>query len=134
MRDQFLIVERDEERAVKALPRLLPEDTDERERGLDVVHRAVSARGTPSAEAKRRSSASRGHVRSPARAREAQERRTEASGGAVNVWKLNQPVRMKSIRGLVSFARTLRPVITAVVHPCDEASMAAAREARQARV
>ena len=54
VRDQFLIVERDEERAVKALPRLLPEDTDERERGLDVVHRAVSARGTPSAEAKRR--------------------------------------------------------------------------------
>jgi Protein of unknown function (DUF3141) len=54
VRDQFLIVQHDEERAVETLPRLLPDDPEEREAGLSVLRRVLSARGSPSAEAKRR--------------------------------------------------------------------------------
>ncbi|MGZ6070563.1 MAG: hypothetical protein ACXWK8_05065, partial [Myxococcaceae bacterium] len=44
----------DEARAIATLPALLPQDLEKRREALDLVHRMVSARGTLSAEARRR--------------------------------------------------------------------------------
>jgi hypothetical protein len=54
MKEQFLLVSLDEERAVQALPRLLESDAAERRAALDVLHRVLAARGALSDEAARR--------------------------------------------------------------------------------
>jgi hypothetical protein len=54
MREQFLILELDDGRAIEALPKLLPADWHEREAALDALHRILSARGALSEEDKRR--------------------------------------------------------------------------------
>jgi len=54
LREQFLLISFDEERALAALPALLPKSLEKRREALDVVRRMVSARGTPSDEARRR--------------------------------------------------------------------------------
>ena len=54
MREQYLIVRHDEERAIEALPNLLPDDSREREAGLAALRRLLSARGALQEEAKRR--------------------------------------------------------------------------------
>jgi hypothetical protein len=54
VREQFLILLLDEERAIAALPRLLPDDRKEREAGLAAVRRVVAARGALPAEGSRR--------------------------------------------------------------------------------
>ena len=54
LRDQFLLLLMDEERAIAALPKLLGADSSERKAGLDALHRVLAARGALSAEAKRR--------------------------------------------------------------------------------
>src|SRR4051812_37934181 len=50
VRDQFLILRLDEERAITVLPKLLPADRRARETALGMLHRIVEARGAPSAE------------------------------------------------------------------------------------
>ena len=54
VRDQFLILRLDEERAIAALPKLLPADRRARETVLGLIRRAVEARGAPSGESARR--------------------------------------------------------------------------------
>jgi hypothetical protein len=54
MRDQFLILMLDEERALATLPALLPEDPAGRELWLNLLRRAFMVRGEPTAETKRR--------------------------------------------------------------------------------
>jgi hypothetical protein len=54
VREQFLILLLDEERAIAALPKLLPENGRERDTGLAAVRRIVAARGTLTAEGGRR--------------------------------------------------------------------------------
>ncbi len=54
VREQFLLLRYDEERAVAAIPRLLPDDQAGREQVLDAVRRAAEAAGDLSAEAKLR--------------------------------------------------------------------------------
>jgi Protein of unknown function (DUF3141) len=54
MREQFLLVCLDEERAVTALPRLLGADAAERNAALDVLHRVLAARGAMSDEGRQR--------------------------------------------------------------------------------
>ena len=54
VREQYLLVRLDEERAVAALPKLLGEDSSTRKATLDAVHRVLAARGALSSEAKRR--------------------------------------------------------------------------------
>jgi hypothetical protein len=54
VREQFLILLRDEERAIAALPKLLPEDRRERETALDLLRRVLAARGRLSEEENRR--------------------------------------------------------------------------------
>jgi hypothetical protein len=54
LREQFLLVFLDEERAIKALPRLLGSDKAERTAALSVLHRILSAPGGMSEEARRR--------------------------------------------------------------------------------
>jgi hypothetical protein len=54
MKEQFLLVCLDEDRAVNALPRLLETDPAERKAALDVLHRVLAARGALSDEGKRR--------------------------------------------------------------------------------
>ena len=54
VREQVLILLLDEERAIEALPKLLPEDHREREAALAIVRRVLSARGGLSEEGRRR--------------------------------------------------------------------------------
>jgi hypothetical protein len=54
VKDQFLLVSLDEERAVNALPKLLPADETERQDALDAVERVLSATGPLSEDAKSR--------------------------------------------------------------------------------
>jgi hypothetical protein len=54
VREQFLILLLDEERAIAALPKLLPENRKERETGLAAVRRITAARGVLPAEGSRR--------------------------------------------------------------------------------
>jgi len=52
--DQHLLLRLDEERAIAALPQLLPDDAEERDRMLKIVRRVVTATGEPTGEVKRR--------------------------------------------------------------------------------
>ena len=54
MREQYLLVWLDEDRAINALPTLLGPDATERKAALDVLHRILDARGDMSAEGRRR--------------------------------------------------------------------------------
>jgi len=54
LREQFFLVSLDEERALATLPALLPTSLEKRREALDLVQRMVSARGTPSDEARQR--------------------------------------------------------------------------------
>ena len=54
VRDQFLILRLDEERAITALPKLLPADRRARETALGLIRRVIDARGAPSEEGARR--------------------------------------------------------------------------------
>ena len=54
MRDQYLLVRLDEERAVSTLAALLPKNAEERGRILRGIRRVVTSRGELPAEAKRR--------------------------------------------------------------------------------
>ena len=54
LREQFLLVCLDEERAVQTLPALLGADAGERKMAVDVLHRVLEARGALSDEGKRR--------------------------------------------------------------------------------
>jgi len=54
VRDQYLLLRLDEERAVSAIPKLLPRDAEERARTLRAVERIALAPGQQSPEGKRR--------------------------------------------------------------------------------
>ena len=54
MREQYLLVRLDEERAINALPKLLGADAVGRKAALDVLHRVLAARGGLSDEGRRR--------------------------------------------------------------------------------
>ena len=54
LKEQFLLVTLDEERALETLPALLPRSPEKRRAALEVVHRMVSARGRLDDEARRR--------------------------------------------------------------------------------
>jgi hypothetical protein len=45
VREQYLLILRDEERALAAIPALLPDDADARARGLEAIRQVLSARG-----------------------------------------------------------------------------------------
>jgi len=54
LREQFLLVCLDEERAITALPKLLGSDDVARRTALDLLHRILAARDEMSGEAQRR--------------------------------------------------------------------------------
>ena len=54
LREQYLLLRIDEERAIEALPKLLPRDARERAATLDAARRMVSARGDLNAEGRKR--------------------------------------------------------------------------------
>jgi pimeloyl-ACP methyl ester carboxylesterase len=54
LKEQYLLVRLDEERAVRAIPKLLPDDAHDRQFALDALHRMVEARGALNEEGKRR--------------------------------------------------------------------------------
>jgi len=54
VRDQYALIRADEDRALSALPKLLPRDVDARRTAFDLIRRIVLARGEPSREAKLR--------------------------------------------------------------------------------
>jgi hypothetical protein len=51
---QYLLIRLDEERAVQAIPRLLPEQLEDRQRAFDLLSAVLAATGAPSEEEKRR--------------------------------------------------------------------------------
>ena len=54
MREQYLLVRLDEERAISAIPKLLGANVPERQAMLDVLHRVLAARGELPDEGARR--------------------------------------------------------------------------------
>ena len=54
VKEQFLLLRLDEERAIRAIPRLLPDSRSLRALGLEALHRMLEARGAASAESARR--------------------------------------------------------------------------------
>ena len=54
LKEQFLLVRLDEERAIATLPALLPRSVEKRRAALDLLHRMVAARGKLSEEGSRR--------------------------------------------------------------------------------
>jgi len=54
LRDQAMLVRLDEERAIKAIPKLVPRDEDDRARTLRAVQRVVLANGELTSEGKSR--------------------------------------------------------------------------------
>ena len=54
MKEQFLIMMLDEERAIAAIPKLLPADRKERDALIGVIRRVVTSGGAPQEEGKRR--------------------------------------------------------------------------------
>jgi hypothetical protein len=54
IKEQTNLVRLDEERAVSAIPKLLPKDADERKTALDAVHHVVEAQGDLSEDGKKR--------------------------------------------------------------------------------
>jgi len=54
LKEQYLLLRLDEERAVRAIPRLLPDDADARRAGLDALRRMVTSRGALTEEGARR--------------------------------------------------------------------------------
>jgi hypothetical protein len=54
MKEQSLLVRLDEERAIQAIPKLLPKNVDKRRASLAAVHRVVEARGDLPEESQRR--------------------------------------------------------------------------------
>jgi hypothetical protein len=54
VQEQHMILQLDEERAMAALPRLLPESAEERKRALEGVRQIMTAAGGLSGEAERR--------------------------------------------------------------------------------
>ena len=54
LREQYLLLRMDEERAVQALPKLLPRGADERASIFDAIKLMTSARGEPAGEVRRR--------------------------------------------------------------------------------
>jgi len=54
IKEQFLLVALDEERAIRAIPKLLPKSAEKRRASLEAVHSVIDARGTLPKDAKRR--------------------------------------------------------------------------------
>ena len=54
VKEQYLLVSMDEERAISAIPRLLGPDRDERKAALDILHRVLVARGELREEGRKR--------------------------------------------------------------------------------
>jgi len=54
LREQFLIMKLDEERAIAAIPRLLPEDSRKRDAARAAISRVLGARGNLSEDSKQR--------------------------------------------------------------------------------
>jgi hypothetical protein len=54
VREQYLMLRADAERAIAAIPTLLPEDAAERRAAIKLIQRVISARGEPPAEVKKR--------------------------------------------------------------------------------
>jgi len=54
LRDQSLLMRLDQERAISAIPEILPADPEERRRAFRAVRRIVTAAGRLGAEGKRR--------------------------------------------------------------------------------
>jgi hypothetical protein len=54
MKEQGLLMRLDEERAVAAIPRLLPENAEHRRAALDILHTMIDVRGPLSPEGQRR--------------------------------------------------------------------------------
>ena len=54
LKEQFLLLRLDEERAVRAIPGLLPDDADVRRAGLEALRQMVASRGALPEEGARR--------------------------------------------------------------------------------
>ena len=118
VKEQYLILLLDEERAIAALPKLLPDDRRQCEEALALVRRVLAARGALPEEGRRRLEAHRGDVRRCAA-------RDRPRQGGVNrqhmrrAWKQSRTGRTTLRPARATPRSSLPPVTTAVAHPCD---------------
>ena len=120
-RDQYMLLRLDEERAVRAIPRLLPDDAERRAAGWKAVTDVLAASGALPAEGRRRLERLRGAVRRPGPPID------EGDGSLPDV--ATAATRHEKYERLVKVAAKHPPMATAVAHPCDAASLEGAVEA-----
>ena len=119
-REQYLLLRLDEERALRAIPRLLPDDAQQRAAGWKAVQDILGASGACLPKAVAGCSGSRSC--SPSR--------TNLHEGRLAC--LRSPpaaVRHEKYERLIKVAAKHPPMATAVAHPCDAASLEGAVEA-----
>ena len=129
MREQYLLVRLDEERAVSALPKLLGEDAVARKSGAGCpasgsgrAWRHVGRRHAPPG-------AGRDAVRCAA------DRRSSSGGGAcLTPPTASTPVPHDKYERLIKAAQAEATIKVAVAHPCDDVSLGGAVEAARLRL
>ena len=123
-REQYLLLRLDEERAVRAMPQLLPDDERARERGAGRPCTACSTRsGALPDEGRRRLERIETLFGAPGRAEPAKERRTCLTSPT------GRDAAHEKYERLIAAASKHPPLATAVAHPCDEVSLEGAVEA-----
>ena len=129
MREQFLLVCLDEERAVTALPRLLGADAAERNAALDILHRVLAARGAISDEGRRR--LARIEALFDAQAGDSPRRRRPPMPDTAD---RSAPAAHEKYQRLIKLAQRQAAIKVAVAHPCDDVSLQGAVEAARLRL
>ena len=125
MREQYLLVRLDEERAISAIPKLLGANVPDRQAMLDVLHRVLAASGQlPDKGAQRLARIEalfEAKLPSPPRWRQPMPNAVE------------QPKHDKYER-LIRAAQSQSAITVAVAHPCDDVSLHGAVEAARLRL
>ena len=120
-REQYMLLRLDEERAVRAIPRLLPDDAERRAAGWKAVTDVLAASGALPAEGRRRLERMRGAVRRPGPPID--------EGDGTCLRSPPAAARHEKYERLIKVAAKHPPMATAVAHPCDAASLEGAVEA-----
>ena len=127
VKEQYLILLLDEERAIAALPKLLPSDRRQCEEALTLVRRVLAARGALGEESRRRLERIKAMFAGPTPA-VGRERQPELADG-VSTMGTTASVPRERYERLLRAAQRLPPVTTAVAHPCDQVSLEGVVEA-----
>ena len=119
-REQYLLLRLDEERALRAIPRLLPDEAQQRAAGWKAVQDVLGASGALPAEGRRRLQRIEELFAVPDK---------PSRGRLACLTIATAAVRHEKYERLIKVAAKHPPMATAVAHPCDAASLESAVEA-----